>query len=815
MLDVLSNIDNVKYVDAEKCRYIIVEGWAFIEGKMFCDYEVNVNWLHHPFELKRVKRPDVQIATQCPNTFSGFRIKVDLGEEDIESLQVVIRDDSDKKLILALDKLQLMDLKDEMPFVFHVDHFFYDKNNDVGDVYGYALSRNNDPITLRITDESGNNVDFRQDKIRRPDLVKQSIVLEEDVDCGFNLLFEDFDLDHNYFIHFDCGGIRFVRPLSFEDDYPYSPPKNLLTTLKTKGLRGLLERDSLQSAPEKTDYNDWLKRARCSEEELEAQRNFSFDYEPKISIVVATYNTPSKFLTKMIDSVVDQTYPNWELCIADGSDTGIVVNLIRERYHDSRIIVKRLEENLGIAGNMNEAIKMATGRFVALYDHDDFLEPNALYEYVTLINEHGNATIIYSDEDKVNSEGNQFYQPHFKPDFNLDLLRSGNYITHFLMVHSALIGKVGLLDGKYDGAQDYDFILRCIENENARNIYHISKVLYHWRMHESSTAGNPESKLYAYKAGKRALQDHLNRIGLAAEVRQEEHLGNYRVKYLTKDKPKISIIIPNKDNKECLARCIDSLTFRLSYPDYEIIIMENGSTDQTTYDYYYELEKSNPFVKVIYWWDDFNYSAILNAGASKATGEYLLFLHSDTEITTRDCLEEMLGFCQREDVGAVGPRLLFEDGSIYSAGVVLTKNGTPLHCFQGKQSYEHIYHNRVFCAEDYSALSGACLLTPKKTFEEIGGFDPRFKVEYAEIDYCLKLRKKGLLVVYSPFARVLHRGLNSRNTLVGYSNSAKEDKRLLTRIWRGYWSEGDPYYNPSLTETKTDFSLGKPYKNRK
>ena len=803
-------IDDIKYVDIKDARYILIRGWGFIEEEMFCNFNVKVNEQKFPITLKRVKRLDVQEACKCLNAFTGFIIRISLDNVNIETLKMFINNDKERSLILTLTKSQLEEIRDTTPVSSHIDHFFYDKNNDCADVYGFALSKAGKKIKTTITDNKGNNIQFKLDKIKRSDLVKHYVVNEEDVECGFNITFEDFSPDLTYAIHFSCDGFEETKILELEEDYMTKSSKinmkKSFNYIHDNGLVKFLKKSKTGSLDDDLEYNEWRKMFIPSKKSLKLQRKTNFEYAPKISLVVATFNTPIQYLKEMIDTVVAQTYPNWELCIADGSSTCGVVEYIRENYNKGRIVLTRLDKNLGIAGNMNEAIKIASGDYIGLYDHDDFIEPNALYEYVKILNGHRNAKVIYSDEDKVDSNGRVYFQPHFKPDFNLDLLRSGNYITHFLVVSRDVIDEIGLLDSKYDGAQDYDFILRCAEHVMLADIYHVPQILYHWRMHRDSTAGNPESKLYAYEAGTRALQAHYDRLGIAAKVEREDFLGNYRTHYLLENHPKVSIIIPNRDNVEILRRCIQSIVTKATYDNYEIIIVENNSTEDSTYEYYNFLN-CYKFVKVIYDKPGFNYSEYINDGVHQASGDYFLFMHNDTEVIAPNFIEEMLGCCMRKDVGVVGTRLFFDDDSIQHGGIILGSDGTIHNCFENAVSYDHIYQNRLLVAQNYSAVSGACMMTSREAFSEVNGFSEDYKILCSDVDYCLKIQDKGYLVIYTPFAKVLHRELNSVKNVIGYERMRQEDSSNFKARWSSRFKAGDPHYNPNLKVDGARFAL--------
>lgn len=408
--------------------------------------------------------------------------------------------------------------------------------------------------------------------------------------------------------------------------------------------------------PEEVPYGPWYEAYRPTEADLDKQRKRVWKYSPKISIVVPAYKTPEKFLREMMDSLREQTYSNWELCIANASPEDASMEFTLKEYSsfDSRIVWKKLDKNLGIAENTNAAFAMATGDYIGLLDHDDLLAPNALYEIASALEKDRDIDVIYTDEDKVRADLSEHFQPHLKPDFNPDLLRANNYICHLFVVRRGIMERTGGFRSEFDGAQDYDFIFRCVES--AEKIYHIPEILYHWRTHQASTADNPASKMYAYEAGKRAIEGNLKRSGLNGKVSHTKDYGFYRVEYQVKESPLVSIIIPNKDEKEALKKCIDSIFEKSTYENFEILIVENNSETEEIFSYYRELSRQDR-IRLLKWKKPFNYSAINNYAASKAKGEYLLFLNNDMEVISPNWMEEMLGHCQRPDTGIVGAKL--------------------------------------------------------------------------------------------------------------------------------------------------------------
>ena len=560
--------------------------------------------------------------------------------------------------------------------------------------------------------------------------------------------------------------------------------------------------------PEEVPYGPWYQAYVPDQETLEAQKKHKFDYRPLISIAVPAYQTPVEFLKQMIESLISQTYPEWELCIANASPDNEEMQRVLADYSakDSRVRFCNLKENLGIAENTNRAFSMAKGEFMGLLDHDDLLAPNALYEIVQALQDHPQADALYTDEDKVTTELDEHFQPHLKPDFNLDLLRSNNYICHFFVVRRSIVEKAGGFRKEFDGAQDYDFIFRC--TENAIEVLHVPENLYHWRTHKASTADNPASKMYAFEAGKRAIEANLERTETKGVVSHTQDLGFYRVKYPVQGKPLVSVIIPNKDEKETLQTCMEMLNSNTSYQNFEIIIIENNSTTDEIFRYYKELSK-DPRIHLLRWGKEFNYSAINNFGVAHAKGEYLLFLNNDIKSINPDWMEELLGVCQRPEVGGVGAKLIYPDNTIQHAGCVVGMGGIAGHMFVDMPADRTGYLHKASLLQDMSAVTAACLMMKKEVFEEAGGFTEELAVAFNDVDLCLKVRKNNHLIVYDPYAKLYHMESKTR----GAEDSKEKVRRFQTEIeymrchWLDILKNGDPYYNKNLSLTKWNYSL--------
>ena len=556
------------------------------------------------------------------------------------------------------------------------------------------------------------------------------------------------------------------------------------------------------------------------EERRRQEQETVFPRMVKFSILVPLYNTPQEFLTAMLDSVINQTYGNWELCLADGSDDAhnYVGQVCLEYQKEDkgrtggkeRIVYKKLEKNEGIAGNTNRCLAMATGEYIGLFDHDDIIHPSVLYEYAKVINEQ-EADYIYCDETTFkNNDINRMLTMHFKPDYAIDNLRANNYICHFSVFYRHLLDGNELFRTKFDGSQDHDMILRL--TDKAKKVVHVPKLMYYWRSHAGSVASGIQAKTYAVDAAKGAVADHLRKHGFEhfkiTSTRAFETI--FKISYQIIGNPKISIIIANKDHEPDLRRCITSILEKSTYDNFEIIVVENNSETAEIQKYYEEL-RENEKVKVITYQGAFNYSAINNLGASKAEGEYLLLLNNDTQVITVNWMEELLMYAQRNDVGAVGAKLYYGDKTIQHAGVVL---GLGAHRTAGHSHYmqhrENLgYMGRLCYTQNVSAVTGACLMVSKALFEKAGGLEESFAVSLNDVDFCIKLREMGYLNVFTPFAELYHfesasRGLDDKGEKAERYN---EESARFREKWKEVLAKGDPYYNPNFSLDRSDFSL--------
>ena len=556
----------------------------------------------------------------------------------------------------------------------------------------------------------------------------------------------------------------------------------------------------------------WQHRAdQPTRRRLKAQRRNPLN-GPKISLVVPVYNTDPTFFAQMVASVRGQTYPNWQLVLADASDEahpepGLLGR--RAAGKDERITYLRLEKNEGISGNTNRGFAQAEGDYIALLDHDDLIYPNALYEVAQEILRAG-ADLVYSDEIVLSADLKELGGYHFKPDFAPDNLRGCNYITHLAVFSRELAEKAGFEErSEFDGAQDHDLLLRL--TEQAKRIRHIPRVLYIWRGHAGSTAAGMEAKPYALEAGARAVQAQLDRLGMAGKAECLAGApGAFRVRYELDARPLVSVLIPNKDHTDDLERCLSSLYAKAGYDHFEVLVLENNSTDPATFAYYETLPARYPRCRVERYEGAFNFSAVNNFGVGKAAGQMLLLLNNDIEILTEGFLAEMLSYAQRRDVGCVGAKLFYPDDTIQHGGVILGINQTAGHSHKGhpRDAVGDLY--RLVTTQDFMAVTGACLMVKKVLYEAYGGLDEEnFAVAYNDIDLCLKLWQDGYLNVYTPFAQAYHYESKSRGLDDSGPNAQRYavEKQNFIEKYGPLIQAGDPYYNPHFNNKFENFGL--------
>lgn len=525
---------------------------------------------------------------------------------------------------------------------------------------------------------------------------------------------------------------------------------------------------------------------------------------PLISVVVPCYNTPKKYIDPLIDSLKAQTYPKWELCLADGStDKKKKAHIKDLSESDERIHYIDIKENHGIVGNTNEGLARAEGDYVAFLDHDDLLVPSALSEVVRVLLADPSLDLVYSDEDKISDDGKVRQLPFFKPDWSPELLLGVNYITHLVVARKSIVDEIGGLRQGFDGAQDYDFLLRFTEVTD--KIGHVPKILYHWRLADGSTSKSVGEKNYADTAGRQALRDAVERRSIKAEVIEiPERPTNYRLKYLLPKKaPLVSIIIPFKDKPDLLKQCVESILKKSTYLNYEIVLVSNNSTEEETHRYLREIANHDR-CRVLYWDYPFNYSAINNYGVTKSKGEYLIFLNNDTEVITDSWIEELVGVASQDSVGAVGALLRYPDGRIQHAGVILGMTGMAGHVFRFLQPENWTHFGLPAWPRNYIAVTGACLTVAASKFKQVNGFDETFTVAGNDVALGISLTEAGYRNVYWPFAELTH----YESVSVGsYNTGIKLDYSHSMIYYRPYITSGDRYFNSNLDLTNEQIGV--------
>lgn len=573
-----------------------------------------------------------------------------------------------------------------------------------------------------------------------------------------------------------------------------------------------------------SQYLKWFHKNFPSNQLIKQQKEISkkFKFKPKISIITPVFNTPEKFLKECIDSVLKQSYPNWELCMADDHSSNPEIKLIIGEYakKDKRIKYTIRPKNGHISEASNSALSISSGDFIAILDHDDVLWPDALFECVKVLNKNPEASFIYSDEDKLDEDGKTHLDPFFKPDWSPDYLRSINYITHFTVIKKTLVQKVGGFRKKFDGAQDWDLFLRITKDFKNSDIIHIPKVLYSWRKSIYSSASEKSvsgKKSYAFKIQKSVLEDDLKTKGYQGRIIRSQYLGLWRVKYGIKNNPLVSIIIPTKEEYDHIKKCIDSILNKTTYKNFQLIIVDTGSKDKKVYDFYEDIKTRHQNIKLLSWGKEFNFSSVCNFGAKNCNGKYLLFLNNDTEIINPDWLENMLEHAGRKEIGAVGVKLLFPNRRIQHAGIVLGIAGGMVRRGIAGHPFKNFYNLRVNngyskivdSVRNCSAVTAACLMISKDKFKMVGGFDPVFRVAFNDVDFCLRVLEKGLMNIYTPYAILYHHESVSVG-LPGKGDRSKKEFLKEVRLMHQRWDKilySDPFYNPNFTLENEEYTL--------
>lgn len=802
MGDFCFSIDEERYDDRHG-HVLSLDGWYSHPDRKIYGFELlgdGYDTVELP-EIQRRERPDVAQALGCEfgDFLPGFTVQIPeilkLAEK-YQSLELFLRDGEERVSIWEISADELDELIKENLVQYHLDcvEILYDT---MLEIQGWVVDQRGS-VEVTVHQEDASLLDCRISRGRRPDVVERRNLDEEykTQEIGFRISAALPEIKGGEIILHFCGdSVTKTYTIDIEELRKQNKPKGFLSRLFGK-----------ESVAE-GGYEAWLARHKVDKRTLRRQKHAAFAQKPLISIVIPLYCTPLPYLKELLESVRRQSYENWQLCLADGSPDDKAKEFIEMHYgREKRIVYRKLEENGGISVNTNEAVALAAGEYLMLCDHDDTLEPDALYEIVKAINDTG-ADVLYTDEDKVSMDGRHYFDPNFKPDFNLFRLRENNYICHIFVVKKSLTDETGLLRSEFDGAQDFDFILRCCEK--AQKITHIPKVLYHWRCHMDSTAADPSSKAYAYEAGRKAVREHYQRLGIDAKVEMTERPGWYRSHVKVQGNPLISVIIPNKDHTDDLELCLFSMTRKSTYRNYEILIVENNSEKEETFEYYRKLPDRYPKARVLTWEKEFNYSAINNFAAKEAKGEYLLFLNNDVEILTPDWMEEMLQNCQQENVAAVGAKLYYPDDTIQHAGVVLGLGGIAGHIMCRASKEDPGYFGRMISVQEISAVTAACMMVKKSDFDAVGGLDETFQVAFNDIDLCMKFRAAGKKIIFTPYAELYHYESKSRgleDTPEKQFRFDKEVKRFQEK-WAQQLEMEDPYYSPNLSVTEGDCSL--------
>lgn len=701
------------------------------------------------------------------------------------------------------------------------DSIYRDKTTNNLTITGWALDTiTKESPTFTINNENQVSA-YNIQRVLRED-VNQIYQTEPAIEAGFVVTLEGIKQKKVLPFHFQSSAHVVTVDFPLNKKYPVIPgTEDKVTRLWIKAKKGFkymakngishtIQRAKIEKLRNQASYPNWLARNEVLDIEAMTQEIATFHYQPKISIAMPVYNVEEKWLRLCIDSILNQVYTNWELCMADDASTDPNVKKILTEYQqlDERIRVVFREQNGHISEATNSALAIATGEFVALLDNDDELAINAFYEVVKVLNENPELDLIYSDEDKIDMDGNRS-DPAFKPDWSPDLLLGTNYISHLGVYRRSILEEIGGFRKGYEGSQDYDLVLRFTEKTTKERIKHIPKVLYYWRMLPTSTAVDQGSKGYAFEAGLRAVQDALVRRGINGHATHGAANGLYDVYYDIKSDKLVSIIIPTKNGYKDVQRCVSSIIEKTTYQNYEIIMADNGSTDPKMHELYAEFEQQLPgrfFVESI---DiPFNFSTINNRAVKKAHGEYLLFLNNDTEVITENWLTLMVSFAQQERIGCVGAKLLYPNNTVQHAGVILGLGGVAGHGHYGYPHGDLGYFGRLAINVNYSAVTAACLLMKKADFDAVGGFEEAFTVAFNDVDLCLKVQALGRDNVWLHEAELYHFESQTR----GYDDKGKKKKRfeqekvMMEEKW-GPSIENDPFYNPNLTRDIPNFSL--------
>lgn len=726
-----------------------------------------------------------------------------------KKLRIFERDGANLKEAYAIETKKIEKLKDKIPM--SVDEFVLDDRGI--SVSGWCIARENYSICLK--DASGTVISGKIMDRRRTDVEQAYPECKKEWIHGY-LFTSKERIEGKVTVEVYCDGVKEIVQHSFRQALPMKIGKSIKEQgWKVKvyyqqfGLKQTVRRaiEKLGGKEVRT-YEAFRRRYFPDKKELNRQRKEQFVYEPLFSIVVPLYKTPLPYLEDLIWSIQAQTYEKWKLYLSDGSGKESSLKEVLRNYarKEKRIHIIENDCRLNISDNTNRALEQVDGGYVVFVDHDDTLAPDALYECVKVLNREPDVEVIYTDSDKLSENGKRYSEPCFKPDFNMELLRCQNYICHLTVIQKRFLDKVGYLNSDYSGVQDYDHILRCVERTN--HIVHIPKILYHWRMCPGSVAVDTDNKPYTYELFQKILREHYDRMGIQAEVKAV-FPGVVRTVYQLPYEPLVSVIIANKDHREDLMRCVESLEQESEYKNLEILIVENNSVSEEIVTYYDQVQRQYDNVRVLRYEKEFNYADIQNYAAVRAKGDHLLLLNNDTWLERPESIREMLGYCMRDDVGIVGAKLLYPDDTIQHAGVIVGLGGVADHAFVGMDREDPGYCCRAICAQEYSAVTAACLMVKKTVFMEVGGMDTELKIAFNDVDFCLRVKEAGYKIIYNPFSIWYHDESKTR----GAEDTPEKIERFrgeieyFQRRWANFLYWGDPSYNPNLALDRHDFSL--------
>lgn len=726
-----------------------------------------------------------------------------------KKLRIFERDGANLKEAYAIETKKIEKLKDKIPM--SVDEFVLDDRGI--SVSGWCIARENYSICLK--DASGTVISGKIMDRRRTDVEQAYPECKKEWIHGY-LFTSKERIEGKVTVEVYCDGVKEIVQHSFRQALPMKIGKSIKEQgWKVKvyyqqfGLKQTVRRaiEKLGGKEVRT-YEAFRRRYFPDKKELNRQRKEQFVYEPLFSIVVPLYKTPLPYLEDLIWSIQAQTYEKWKLYLSDGSGKESSLKEVLRNYarKEKRIHIIENDCRLNISDNTNRALEQVDGGYVVFVDHDDTLAPDALYECVKVLNREPDVEVIYTDSDKLSENGKRYSEPCFKPDFNMELLRCQNYICHLTVIQKRFLDKVGYLNSDYSGVQDYDHILRCVERTN--RIVHIPKILYHWRMCLGSVAVDTDNKPYTYELFQKILREHYDRMGIQAEVKAV-FPGVVRTVYQLPYEPLVSVIIANKDHREDLMRCVESLEQESEYKNLEILIVENNSVSEEIVTYYDQVQRQYDNVRVLRYEKEFNYADIQNYAAVRAKGDHLLLLNNDTWLERPESIREMLGYCMRDDVGIVGAKLLYPDDTIQHAGVIVGLGGVADHAFVGMDREDPGYCCRAICAQEYSAVTAACLMVKKTVFMEVGGMDTELKIAFNDVDFCLRVKEAGYKIIYNPFSIWYHDESKTR----GAEDTPEKIERFrgeieyFQRRWANFLYWGDPSYNPNLALDRHDFSL--------